>query len=107
MSDVTDLLDELVDGLVDVDAVVAVFAGRVWPRRTRVVTGDVTDLYVADLADPVSDPEGAFSEVAAYLAQHRIDAEQYRVLADAAARAMADAPPPGSPAGAVNERSDL
>jgi len=106
MSDVTDLLDQLVDGTVDLDTVADGFRARPWPRRTRVETSDATDLYELDGTDPVADPEGAFSEVAAYLAMHRIDPEQYRVLAEAAAVAMQNAPNPGTPAGAVNERTD-
>lgn len=106
MSDVTDLLDQLVAGTVDLDAVADGFRTRPWPRRTRVETSDATDLYQLDGTDPVGDPEGAFSEVAGYLAMHRIDLEQYRVLAEAAATAMQNAPDPGTPAGAVNERTD-
>lgn len=106
MSDVTDLLDQLVDGTADLDTVADGFRTRAWPRRTRVETSDATDLYELDGTDPVSDPEGAFSEVAGYLAMHRIDLEQYRVLAEAAAAAMQNAPDPGTPAGAVNERTD-
>lgn len=105
MSDVTDLLDQLVDGSTDLDSVVEDFGGRTWPRRTRVATVDTTDLYVLDTTDPTAAPEGSFAEVAAYLAMHRIDVEQYRVLAEAAATAMQDAPEPGTPAGAVNERT--
>lgn len=105
MSDVTDLLDQLADGSTDLDSVVEYFTTRDWPRRTRVATVDATDLYALDTADPVANPEGSFSEVAAYLAQHRIDGEQYRVLSEAAATAMQNAPDPGTPAGAVNERT--
>jgi hypothetical protein len=107
MSDVTDLLDQLVDGTADLDAVVDAFRTRSWPRRTRVETHDATDLYALDAADPVDEPEGAFAEVAGYLAMHRIDLEQYRVLAEAAAVAMQNAPAPGTPAGAVNERTSV
>lgn len=105
MSDVTDLLDQMIDGTADLDAVADTFRTRTWPRRTRVETHDATDLYELDAQDPVGDPEGAFSEVAGYLAMHRIDNEQYRVLAEAAAAAMQNAPEPGTPAGAVNERT--
>lgn len=105
MSDVTDALDQLVDGLTDLDSVADAFGSRSWPQRTRVETHDATDVYALDGADPVDNPEGSFSEVAAYLARHLIDNEQYRVLAEAAARAMQNAPNPGSPAGAVNERT--
>lgn len=105
MSDVTDALDQLVNGEVDLETLADAFRARDWPRRTRVDTHDATDLYALDAQDPVGDPDGAFSEVAGYLAAHRIDAEQYRVLAEAAAAAMQDAPEPGTPAGAVNERT--
>lgn len=105
MSDVTDLLDQLVDGTTDLDSVADAFGTRVWPQRTQVQTHDATDLYELDSTDPVANPEGAFSEVAGYLAMHRIDSEQYRVLAEAAAHAMQNAPAPGTPAGAVNERT--
>lgn len=103
MSDVTDILDQLVDGQVDLPAVADQFRTRSWPRRERVATADATDLYRLDQQDPEEDPDGAFSEVAGYYAMHRIDDEQYRVLAEAAAEAMKDAPAPGTPAGAVNE----
>lgn len=106
MSDVTELLDQLIEGTADLDAVAAEFRGRSWPRRTRAETHDATDLYLLDSTDPVPDPPGAFSEVSGYLAMHRIDLEQYRVLAEAAAAAMQNAPDPGTPAGAVNERTD-
>lgn len=106
MSDVTDALDQLVQGVTDLDSVAGQFRARTWPRRTRPATHDATDLYEQDSTDPVGDPEGAFSEVAAALAEHRIDLEQYRVLAEAAAAAMQNAPDPGTPAGAVNDRSD-
>jgi hypothetical protein len=105
MSDVTDLLDQLVDGSTDLDSVADAFSARAWPRRTRVATHDATDLYALDGTDPDDQPEGSFAEVAGYLAMHRIDPEQYRVLADAAAAAMQNAPDPGTPAGAVNERT--
>lgn len=105
MSDVTDALDQLIAGGADIEEVADIFRARSWPRRTRVETHDATDLYVLDAADPGDDPEGAFSEVAGYLAMHRIDPEQYRVLSEAAALAMQDAPTPGTPAGAVNERT--
>lgn len=105
MSDVTDLLDQLVEGGVDLDTVVEDFRARTWPRRTQVDTHDATDLYALDGSDPVGAPEGSFAEVAAYLAMHRIDAEQYRVLSEAAASAMQNAPDPGTPAGVVNERN--
>jgi len=103
MSDVTELLDELAAGTTDLPAVAEAFRARTWPRRDRVVVHDATDLFRLDLQDPEPDPEGAFSEVAGYHAMHRIDDEQYRVLAEAAAEAMSDAPTPGTPAGAVNE----
>lgn len=106
MSDVTDALDQLIEGTTDLDTVADDFRSRSWPRRTRAETHDATDLYELDGTDPVGDPEGAFSEVSAYLAMHRIDPEQYRVLAEAAAAAMQNAPDPGTPAGAVNERTD-
>jgi len=105
MSDITDALDQLAAGDVDLDTLAEEFRRYPWPRRTRPEVHDATDLYAQDSADPVEDPEGAFSEVAAYLAMHRIDPETYRVLAEAAATAMQDAPPPGTPAGAVNERT--
>jgi len=105
MSDVTDALDQLVTGEADLDQVADIFRARSWPQRTRVDTHDATDLYALDASDPTDDPEGAFSEVAAYLAMHRIDPETYRVLSEAAALAMKDAPLPGTPAGAVNERT--
>ncbi len=105
MSDVTDLLDQLVDGTTDLDSVAEAFLVRSWPQRTRVETHDTTDLYALDGADPVEAPEGSFAEVAAYLAMHRIDFESYRVLAEAAAHAMQNAPTPGTPAGAVSDIS--
>lgn len=103
MSDVTDILDQLAAGEVDLEAVAQQFRTRAWPRRERVETSDATDLYRLDSQDPEVDPEGAFSEVAGYYVMHRIDDEQYRVLAEAAAAAMKDAPAPGTPAGSVNE----
>jgi hypothetical protein len=106
VSDVTDLLDQLVDGSTDLDSVAETFTTRAWPQRTRVETHDTTDLYALDGTDPVDNPDGSFAEVAAYLAMHKIDPEQYRVLAEAAAQAMQNAPDPGTPAGAVNERTD-
>ena len=106
MSDVTDLLDQLVDGTTDLDSVVEAFTARSWPRRTRAATVDATDLYVLDGSDPVDNPEGSFAEVAGYLAMRRIDLEQYRVLSEAAATALQNAPAPGTPAGSVNERTD-
>lgn len=106
MSDVTDALDQLVEGSTDLDSVAETFATRTWPQRTRVQTHDATDLYQLDGTDPTDDPEGSFAEVAGYLAMHKIDPEQYRVLAEAAAQAMQNAPDPGTPAGAVNERTD-
>lgn len=103
MSDIADLLDSLTAGDIDLDAVADAFRTRTWPRRVRDAPKDVTELYEADLADPEPEPEGSFTEVAAAYAARRITDDQYATLAEAAASAMKDAPPPGTPAGAVNE----
>lgn len=103
MSDVTDTLDRLIAGEVDLEAVAEEFRARSWPRRERLQTSDVTDLFRLDSQDPEEDPPGAFSEVAGYYVAGQLDDDQYAALAEAAAEAMKDAPAPGTPAGAVNE----
>lgn len=79
MSDVTKLLDQLGSGATTVDAVAKAFASRAWPKRAPAAD---------ELSDPEPNPEGSFAEVAGYYAMGRINDEQYRVLATAAAGAM-------------------
>lgn len=103
MSDVTALLDQLTAGDIDLEEVADAFRTRTWPRRTRIPATDATDLYALDMSDPEAEPEGSFTDVAAYYAAHRLTDQQYETLAEAAASAMKNAPSPGTPAGAVNE----
>lgn len=103
MSAVTDLLDQLAAGEVELPAVVEDFRGRAWPQNTREEPRDATDVFTREQQDPEEPPEGAFFEVAAYYSQGKIDDAQYAALADAAAEAMQAAPTPGTDAAAVNE----
>lgn len=85
MSDVTDQLDQLAAGQVDLDAVVSDFGSRQWPQPDPQPTSDP---FQAEDMDPEPDPEGSFSEVAGYYARGKINDEQYAALAEAAAGAM-------------------
>lgn len=88
MSDVTDQLDQLVDGTVDLEAVADTFRQRVWPLAPRPDTVEYTDLARRDVADPDAAPEGSFLEVAAYWTAGKLDDDQFNVLSEAAADAM-------------------
>lgn len=103
MSAVTDLLDQLAAGEVELDAVAEDFRTRAWPQLTRDEPGDATEVFTRDIQDPEERPEGSFIEVAAYYSRHLIDDVQYAALAEAAAEAMKAAPTPGTTAAAVNE----
>lgn len=104
MSAVTDLLDQLAAGEVQLDEVTADFRSRVWPQTPRDEPRDADEVFTRDLQDPEEPPEGSFKDVAAYYAMGKIDDQQYAVLAAAAAEAMKEAPStPGTAAAAVNE----
>lgn len=103
MSAVTDLLDQLEAGEVELGEVVADFRSRTWPQTPRQEPKDATEVFARDLEDPEEPPEGSFGEVATYYSMGKIDDQQYAALATAAAEAMKAAPAtPGTTAAAVN-----
>jgi hypothetical protein len=77
MSDVTDQLDQLAAGQVQLDAV-ARTSPAVSGRRGAPATGDP---FEVEDQDPEPDPEGSFSEVAGYYAMGKLDDDQYAALA--------------------------
>jgi len=84
MSDVTDQLDQLAAGQIDLDAVVSDFGSRQWPQPDP----EPNDPFEAEDSDPEPDPEGSFAEVAGYYARGKLTDDQYAALAQAAAGAM-------------------
>lgn len=103
MSDVTDLLDQLHAGEVELAAVADDFRARAWPQTTREEPRDATEVFEREQQDPEERPDGSFIEVASYYSRQLIDDQQYAVLAEAAAEAMQAAPTPGTTSAAVNE----
>lgn len=100
MSDVTDELDQLAAGDIDLDQVVADFRTRQWPSAPEPADDDP---FTLDAQDPEVEPPGAFIEVSTYYSMGKINDEQYAALAQAAAEAMKNNPStPGTPAAGLN-----
>lgn len=89
LSDVRDLLDALSDGRMTLDQVAQRFRGRKWIYRSRREYSSYQEKMASHLED--SDPPlpGSFADVTAALHRDQITIDQYRVLSEAAAEAIA------------------
>jgi hypothetical protein len=88
MSDVTDLLDQMIAGDVDVDDVAKQFRDRDWPTRPAPQSEDFEDAAAKEMSDAEPQPEGSFAEVVAYFNRGKLDLSTYGTLATAAAESI-------------------
>jgi hypothetical protein len=80
MSEVTDLLDRLVMGRVELRAVAADFATRRWATAERRPANSHAEAAVREGEDFEPIPENSWGEVEAAYISGRINDDQYRVL---------------------------
>ncbi len=95
-NEVSDLLNALCEGTMNVEDVATRFRRRRWPRRKSHPPANYLELAAAEMQDPEPYLPGSFDEVIEAYETDRLTREQFRILSEAVAEAQRDEDAPGA-----------